>query len=229
MFKPTTAIRALIGATLVLLVAIPASAQTGSSNLLVTSGVTFLPSQDEDLTVTEAAVPLKFETPIAGFNTFVLRQTEDPHTFAAGLRSGGYAFGIGGVARFWFTQKFFIDAGISHYGYAFAGYTGFSQNTVMASLLYMFKRIDNDSMIFRIYAGGGININTWNYNTGINDDSRTEVGGQGLAGLEMIVKQLPKLGFGAEVGVYQGPDEDFVNAPGIGGFSSMIYAVWYFK
>ena len=230
MFKPTTAIRALIGASLILFVAIPASAQTGSSNILVTSGVTFLPSEDEagELTA-DIAVPLTFEAPMAAVKVFAPRQASDPHMFAAGARSGGYGPGIGALVRFWFTQQLFLDAGISHYGYSYAGYSSFGQNTVLASVLYMFKRIDNDTMIFRIYAGGGINISTYNYNSGFGDQSDTQFGGQGLGGLEMIVKQLPKLGFGAEVGVYQGNDFDDVAITGIGGVSATIYAVWYFK
>ena len=157
------------------------------------------------------------------------RQAKDPHIFGAGLRTGGYTFGIGAMVRYWFTQQLFIDAAISHYGYS--GYAGFGQNTVTASLLYMFKKIDtNDSIVFRIYAGGGVNVSTFHYNNGATDQSDTVWGGQGLAGVEMIVKQLPQLGFGLDVGVYSGHDFVNVNAPtGIGGFSPTIYAVWYCK
>ena len=228
MFTPTTAIRALIGASLILFVAIPASAQTGSSNILVTSGVTFLPSEDEaGELAADIAVPLKFEAPVVGFNAFAPRQGTEKHLFGAGLRTGGYGIGIGALVRFWFTQQLFLDAGISHYGYS--GYTGFGQNTVMASLLYMFKKIDtNDSIAFRIYAGGGINISTWNYDDGFTKQKDTLVGGQGVAGVEMIVKQLPQLGFGLDVGVYSGNDL-FYAPTNVGGLGSMIYAVWYFK
>ena len=229
MSKTTAVIRALIGLALILLVAAPSSAQTGSSHVLAASGVTFIPSPDQlvEFTATHAVAPLRFHTPMTTANAVGFRQEPEKHIFGAGLRTGGYGLGIGALVRYWFTQQLFIDASISHYGYS--GFTGFGQNTVMGSLLYMFKKIDtNDAIVFRIYAGGGINISTSRYDDGLTEEKDTLVGGQGLAGVEMIVKQLPQLGFGLEVGVYSGNDLFYAPA-GIGGFGTTIYAVWYFK
>jgi len=224
----TSVIGTLIGIGIVLLLAVPASAQNGSPNLLAASGVTFMPSQDDatEPAAVDLTVPMKFETPMAMAHAFIPRQEDELHMFAVGIRSGGYAYGFGGLIRWWFSQQLLLDIGVAHYGY----FSYLSYNQVSGTIGYVFKRIDtNDVVVIRFYAGGGITISRWSYDPDIYGPglSNTSIGGHGIVGVELIFKQLPRLGLGGDVGFYS--TNNRFNIGGFGGFGSSIYAIWYLK
>lgn len=231
----------IVGGVMAVALATPASAASSSGNLLAAAGVTFGAPRVEHLKMVvpdEAAPASDFSPALESMFTpaltgaFAPRQNEDKHTIGGGLFTGGYSYGIGGMLRFWMGDVIFFDIRLAHHGqFYYLNHTVFS-----ASAMYNIKKWDDfDEVILRLYAGGGIDILHWSadasyYGNGFSYDS-TSVGGHGLAGVEVLLKQLRQLGFGAEAGFYS-RNHDVSNTfslPGWGGFGSSIYAIWYFK
>jgi hypothetical protein len=223
----------IVGGVMALAVAAPASAANSSGNLLAAAGVTFGAPRVEHLKMVEpdtTAPSPAFAAALEG--AFTPRQNEDKHTIGGGLRTGGYSYGIAGMLRFWMNERIFFDVSLGyHAAYFYLNHTVFS-----ASVMYNIKTWDDfDEVILRLYAGGGIDILHWSvdrsaYPNGFTYDSTT-LGGHGVAGVEVLLKQLRQLGFGAEAGFYS-RNHDVSNTfslPGWGGFGSGIYAIWYFK
>jgi hypothetical protein len=224
------AIGTVLGIGMVLFGAVPASAQNGSPNLLAASGVTFVPSQDdttEPVAIDVTAPAMKFETPMAMAHAFIPRQADDPHTIGVGVRSGGYAYGFGGLLRWWFSQQLFLDIGAARHSYG-----SFLSHTVISGTVnYVIRHWDtNDVVVVRLYAGGGISMVRWSWDEDFygTDYDSTAYGGHGLVGVELIFKQFPKLGIGGDAGFYS-TNGNYFNYGGYGGFGSSIYAIWYFK
>jgi hypothetical protein len=200
---------------------------------LAAAGVTFGAPKVErlDIVTPDTTVPEpEFAAALTG--AFTPRQNEDKHKIGGGLRTGGYSYGIAGMLRFWLNDVIFFDVSLGyHAAYFYLNHTVFS-----ASVMYNIKKWDQfDEVILRLYAGGGIDILHWSvdrsaYPNGFTYDSTT-LGGHGLAGVEVLLKQLRQLGFGAEAGFYSKNHDvsNTFNLHGWGGFGSGIYAIWYFK
>ena len=230
--KRSVVIRIFVGLVMVVAVAAPASAASNSGNLLAAAGVTFgAPTVEHLKMVTpDKAVPEPaFAAALTG--AFTPRQNENKHKIGGGLRTGGYSYGIAGMMRFWLGDVIFFDVSLGyHAAYVYLNHTVFS-----GSVMYNIKKWDDfDEVILRLYAGGGIDILHWSvdasaYPNGFTYDSTT-LGGHGVAGVEVLLKQLRQLGFGAEAGFYsKNHDVQNFGLPGWGGFGSGIYAIWYFK
>ena len=223
----------IVGGAMALAVAAPASAASSSGNLLAAAGVTFGAPRVERLKMVEpdtTAPSPAFAAALEG--AFAPRQNEDKHTIGGGLRTGGYSYGIGGMLRFWMGDFIFFDVSLAHHG----AYYAVNHTIFSGSVMYNIKKWDDfDEVILRLYAGGGIDIVHWSidrslYPASFTYDS-TSLGGHGVAGVEVLLKQLRQLGFGAEAGFYSRNHDANVNFDlhGWGGFGSGIYAIWYFK
>ena len=204
------AVRVLICLTLLFTLTAGAEAQTFSPNLVSRSGVSFAPA---------AATP-----PAASTSTA-------PHRFALGARAGGYAASFGFMIRYWFNDHWMFDADISHYGDTFPGYSSFGQTVTTFSVLYNFYNEQFEPLRLRIYAGGGFNIATTSYDyqggATVATTRLNNVGGQGVGGVELLFKQIPRLGVGAELVAFT--THEFVGIAPVGGLGSSVYAVWYLK
>lgn len=188
-------------AALVVLSPLTAAAQSHDANVVTESGVSFLPAAAQGGT---------------------------EHTLGLGGRAGGYGPGVGGMLRYWLSDTLIFDAGVAHSGYVFPGYTDFGQTVITASLLYAFRRLPYEALTLQFYVGGGVNISTWHYNHFLAGQTReTTVGGHGLVGVEMILRKVPRLGLGAEAGVYS--SHRFAGIDPVGGLGSAVYAIWYVK
>jgi hypothetical protein len=121
-----------------------------------------------------------------------------------------------------------FDADISHSGQAYPNYSSFGQTVTTFSLLYNFYNEQFDALRLRIYAGGGINLVSTAYDfQGAATARLNNVGGQGVGGVELIFKQIPRLGVGAELVAFT--THEFVGIDPVGGLGSAVYAVWYLK
>jgi len=204
-----SAVRALICLALLFALTAGAEAQTFSPTLVSRSGVSFAPADAAPAAAAASA---------------------EPHRFALGARAGGYAASIGFMIRYWFTDHLMFDADISHYGHDYAGYASFGQTITSFSILYNFYNEQFDALRLRIYAGGGINIATTSYaytGQGQATARLNNVGGQGIGGVELLFKQIPRLGVGAELTAFT--THEFVGIDPVGGLGSSVYAVWYLK
>jgi len=231
-------IRIIVGGVMALALATPALA--AGSNLLAAAGVTFgapkvehlkMVTPDTTLPEPEFAPALNGVFAPALTGAFAPRQNEDKHTIGGGLRTGGYSYGIGGMLRFWLGEVIFFGVSVAHHAY----YYYLNHTVFSASVMYNIKKwYQFDEVILRLYAGGGIDIVHWSadsayYGTLFSYDSTT-LGGHGVAGVEVLLKQLRQLGFGAEAGYYTtNHDVQNFQLNGWGGFGSGIYAIWYFK
>jgi hypothetical protein len=124
-----------------------------------------------------------------------------------------------------------FDADISHYGDTFPGYSSFGQTVTTFSVLYNFYNEQFEPLRLRIYAGGGFNIATTSYDyqggSTVATARLNNVGGQGVGGVELLFKQIPRLGVGAELVAFT--THEFVGIAPVGGLGSSVYAVWYLK
>ncbi len=223
-------LRALLCLSLPFTLTTVAGAQTFSTNIVSSSGVSFAPAD-------AVTTPTPLTTPAITFApaTQPVPANAGPHTFAVGVRAGGYAAGIGFMVRYWFTNHLFLDADISHYGQDFGGfgYASFGQTVTSFSVLYNFYNEGFDALRLRIYAGGGVNVAHTSYsfvgNVNAANAGLTNWGGQGVGGVELIFKpqKIRRLGVGAELVASTTHVFQFVDP--VGGFGSTIYAVWYLK
>ena len=227
-------ISTLLGVVMLLVFSAPAAAAGANGNLLAAVGVTFGPDRIENLTIPEPAVQpeaipeAKFAGALAG--AFAPRQNDpDKHHIGGGLRTGGYSYGIAGMLRFWFNDIIFFDASIGYHAF----YYYLNHTIITLQVGYTIKRWDEfEALILRLYVAGGIDILHWSYDANIYGATldNSSVGGHGVVGVEILLKQLRQLGFGAEAGFYSRQHSvDNFGLAGFGGFGSGIYAVWYFK
>lgn len=213
--KRKVAVAGLVGLGLALVMAVPAAAQGRQNNIMASASF----MKAAQVLSTGDAPSLKLDSAPAMFAAPKKSTAPEGHILGIGVRLGGSSFGGFGLnIRYWLSEVLGIEAGLSHYGYAFYGYT-----QVSGGVLYIFKKAEVGPLDLNIYAGGGVDIAFF---SGSGLDSDTGIGGHGLAGVEFVLKSNPKISFGGDLGFYQIPDFFGFSSAGI---ASSLYFHYYIK
>lgn len=165
------------------------------------------------------AQPQAFDAPMA----------TAPRTFGIGGQLGGFTFGLGANARAWTADRVGLQLGYSRFS-LIPGDSGLSVNQFGAVVLSRFGEPEaDDDLVFRPYAGGGINLyrTTNNLLSFIGESStETNVGFQILGGAEVGFRNVPSVTLSGDVGYYSTSTPFDMR---LGGFSYGLALHWYFR
>lgn len=159
-----------------------------------------------------------------------------------GGQVGGFTFGLGVSARYWWSEELGIELALSRSSTSWSDVIGpgnssvsFSHLQVAPSLLYRLTTVEKTSVVFVPYAGGGVNIMRSSVSAEASlggfdfEDSASEtgVGFQGFVGTDVRFRSIPAFGISGDIGYYS-TVTPFVGVD-IGGFALALAGHYYFK
>lgn len=205
----THAVIAGILASVVLLglVSTATAEDTGRQARRVFDGVTFAqPEQPPPSSVDDGLLAAQKRRRDRGDDSNVDR----PHHFGFGFKfGGGYASGFGFSVRDWLKRKVAFQIDASRFGFSGGQFGGFHLTQIAPSLLFVLGRPDfTRNTHVRPYLGFGLNFNHFSYSAAFSSE---KVGGYGLGyqvfvGAEFVMRQVPFLGIGGDIGYYSAPN-----------------------
>jgi uncharacterized protein YraI len=159
-----------------------------------------------------------------------------------GADLGGYAFGLGGSVRVLFANQVRVEGGVSRYRES-ADTNSASPTKIsitqfaMSAFVPIHERLATSLMTVQPYAGAGVNVlrssiaHTVDFlgEPGTNKASATNYGFQVLGGVDVRLKRLRSVSFGADLG-YSSTTVTFGSLGlRVGGFSERASVHWYVR
>jgi opacity protein-like surface antigen len=158
-------------------------------------------------------------------------QPERPHHFAFGFKfGGGYASGFGFTVRDWLKKRIAFQVDASRFGFNGGQFGSFHLTQIAPSLLFALGKPDlTKNTHVRPYLGLGLNLNKFSYSAAFSSDkfSGYGLGYQVFVGAEFVMRQVPFLGIGGDIGYYSAPNAGAYFTGG--GIAVTLTAHFYFN